>query len=41
MGREEARREELPGLGLEKQPPMANGSQIGRGLEHRRWAVGG
>lgn len=37
----EARREEVPGLGLEKQPPMASGPWMGRGQGHRCWAVGG
>ena len=40
-GRERVRREEVPGLGLEKQPPMVSDPQMGGGQAHRRLAVGG
>lgn len=34
-GENEARREEVPGLGLEKHPPMASGPQMSGGQVHR------
>lgn len=37
----EARRQEVPGLGLEKQPPMASGLKMAGRQEHRWGAVGG